>query len=355
MRPTLLARYVLRLFLGRAVAVLLGLTALLVLLDLLERATDILGRAGVGGIGRYVLLRLPGVTGQLVPLAVLVGALLTFRRLAASLEMAAIWSTGAGPWRLLGALLPACAGAAILQAALLLGLAPRTERAWLDWWDTRGGVTEAEPLSQRLWLRDGRQIVALDGISGDGQQLQGLMVVRRDADGRILARTDAPRAVHDRAGWQLQQASTIRPGDSAATIRGVLAWPEGPSPDALRALARPTDSQDLRRLLAGARGEGALSHGPAFFATRLQAAAAALVQPAVMVLLALPAAFVLPRQSGATRRTVVGLVLGLGLLVAGGLMRTVGEAGRLDPVLAAWIMPACFTLAGLACVFREDV
>jgi lipopolysaccharide export system permease protein len=105
----------------------------------------------------------------------------------------------------------------------------------------------------------------------------------------------------------------------------------------MRGLARPTEAQPLDRLLAGSRGEGAAARGAAFYETRLQSAAAMLATPFIMLLLAVPAAFGLPRQGGgAARRAAVGLALGLGYLLAAGLLGALGEAGALPPVLAAW-------------------
>jgi len=354
MRPTVLGRYLTRLVLGRAIAVLLGLTSLLLLLDLLDKASDILARGGIADIGRYTLLRLPTVIGRLVPLAVLVGAILTFLRIAASLEMAAIWATGFGPWRVLGALLPVCVLAAAVQFALLLGLAPRSERAWADWWSSREEAAQPVALPQRLWFRDGADIVAVDAASRDGRVLEGVLLVRRDEGGQATARIDAHRAVHDAAGWRLEGIRLVRPGDTGAMVMAALPWPEGPPPSMMRALTRPTEAQPLHRLLAGYRGDGPLTRGPAFFATRLQAVAASTLEPVIMMLLALPSAFALPRQGGGARRAATGLALGLGFLVAAGLMSAIGEAGRLSPVLAAWTMPACFALAGLLCLWHEE-
>jgi len=355
MWPPLLGRYLTRLFLLHAMAVLFGLASLLLLLEMLDQAGGILARGGVADMGRYVLLRLPGLLGRLVPLAVLVGGILSFRRLAASLEMTAIRAAGFGPWRVFLALLPACVLAAVVQFALLSGLAPRTERAWMDWWDGQEDATRPVALSQRLWLRDGADIVAIDAISQDGRALEGVLLVRRDARGQATVRIDARRAVHDAAGWSLEDVRLVRPDDTQATTLARLPWPEGPPPRTLRDLARPTEDQPFGRLLAGFRGEGPLTRGPAFFATRLQSVAAAAVEPLIMILLGLSSAFVLPRQGGGARQAAMGLALGLGFLAASGLMTAMGETGRLGPALAAWIMPACFAVVGLWCLQREAV
>ena len=98
-----------------------------------------------------------------------------------------------------------------------------------------------------------------------------------------------------------------------------------------------------------------MARGGAFYRTRVQSAAAALATPFVMLLLAAPAAFGLPRQGGgAARRAAVGLALGLGYLVAAGLLEALGEASVLPPVLAAWTAPFVFAVAGVLLLQREE-
>ena len=354
-----LRRYLTRLFLGRALGALLALAGLLQLLDLLDRASEVLARGGLLDVLRYAALRLPTLLGQAVPLAVLVGAALAFLRLSATSEMAALRAAGVGGWRVFGALLPASALAAAVQGALLFAVAPRTERALADWWDGRGAAaTAGEPIAvpQRLWLRNGGDVVAVDAVSLDGRRLEGVLVVRRDEEGRVAARIEARRAEHDAAaGWTLRDVSVVRPARPRAEAAAELAWLDGPPPAAMRGLARPTEAQPLDRLLAGSRGEGAAARGAAFYETRLQSAAAMLATPFIMLLLAVPAAFGLPRQGGgAARRAAVGLALGLGYLLAAGLSEALGEASLLPPALAAWAAPFVFAVAGFLLLQREE-
>ena len=237
-----LRRYLTRLFGGRALGALLALAGLFQLLDLLDKASEVLARGGVPDLLRYAALRAPTLLGQAVPLAVLVGAALAFLRLSATSEMAALRAAGVGAWRVVGALLPACALAAAAQAVLLLVVAPRTERALADWWDGRGAAA-AEPIAvpHRLWLRNGGDIVAVDAVSLDGERLDGVLVIRRGAEGQVSTRIEARRAEHGAAaGWVLREVSVVRPARARAEAVAELAWPDGPAPATMRNLARPT-------------------------------------------------------------------------------------------------------------------
>ena len=71
------AGYASRLFLGRVLWFLIGFSGLMLMLDLLDRAKDVLARDGGGlpAILTYLTLRLPAIANQLLPLAVLMAAL----------------------------------------------------------------------------------------------------------------------------------------------------------------------------------------------------------------------------------------------------------------------------------------
>jgi lipopolysaccharide export system permease protein len=167
-------------------------------------------------------------------------------------------------------------------------------------------------------------------------------------------RIDARRAAYGPAGWRLEEVRLARPGEARVATMAAISWPDGPPPQTMRDLARPTDAQSLGRLLAARRGEGAVTRGPAFYATRLQALGAMVVAPFIMLLLAMPSAFGLPRQGGGLRRAAIGLVLGLGYLVVAGLVNAIGEAGGLAPAPAVWMTPLGFAVAGLLCLWREE-
>jgi lipopolysaccharide export system permease protein len=86
--------YLGRIMLVRTAAAAVALIGLLQLIDLLERTNDILARGGVLEIGRYMLLRLPGLFQQAAPFAVLAGAIFTFSQLARNSELVVMRITG---------------------------------------------------------------------------------------------------------------------------------------------------------------------------------------------------------------------------------------------------------------------
>ncbi|MDB5369359.1 MAG: hypothetical protein JWP20_917 [Roseomonas sp.] len=349
-------RYLSRMFLGRLLAALLGLAGLLQLLDLLDNASEVLSRGGAADLARYAGWRLPTLLGQMMPLAVLVAAMLTLRRLALTSEMTALRSAGVPVRRVLGAMLPVCL-LAVLAQTLLLGLvAPRTERAMSEWWvSTEARSKRPVPAPHRVWLRVGREIVGIDRVSPDGRQLDGVIMVPRAPDGLALARIKAASATWaPAAGWVLRDVSVAEPGKPTLTRRPEQPWPEGPPPADIIDVARPTNAQSPWLLARSLRGEQAVNRGPAYYQTRLQETAARLVGPLVMLLLAAPVAFGMPRRGGQVSQPLLGLTLGLGYLLFGGLLGALGEAGVMPTALAVWTAPVVFAAIGGMLLIRYE-
>lgn len=340
----MLRAYLSKLFLSRLLASLFGLAAILQLLDLLDRIGAILTRGGAGGVGFYVALRLPTLLGEMMPLAALLGALLTFMRLAGGLETTAMRAAGLSLWHVLWSLMPACLLVSGLEFVLQNEVAPRTERAFADWWAATAPADTPAP--DRVWLRSHGDVAAIDGVSRNGKRLTGLMIVQRSAAGTLSARLDARSADYGAGRWTLHDVRIDRTDRDTAETRADLRWPQGPLPANMAELARPTDSQTLGRLSATLRGRWIGVHGAPYYRTQLQSLIVALLDPFLMVLLAMPLLLALPRSGTSGLEMMKVLTLGLGAMAAAGLLQALGNAGTLPPVVAAWSATLVFGVAG---------
>lgn len=357
----MLRRYLSGLFVARLLGSLLGLVSILQLLNLLDRAGAIIERGGLAGIGRYTALRLPSLVAEMIPLAVLIGAVLTFLRLSGSLEMVAMRASGLSLLQVLRALAPVCLLVSATQFALRTEVAPRTERALAEWWfrtapSSEGNVAPTpggDPAPARLWLRSRGDLAAVDRVSSDGTRLEGITVVQRSA-GSLVARLDARSAQYQDGRWTLHDVRIARPGENAAETRPALDWPHGPAPANMVELARPVEAMTLGRLIDTLRGDWVGARGPAFYRTQLQGVLAATLDPVLMVLLAAPVLLAPPRSGGGGLPAAASLALGLGYLVLAGLLGALGNAGTLPPAAAGWASAALFAAIGCARVLQAD-
>ncbi|WP_162937445.1 LPS export ABC transporter permease LptG [Indioceanicola profundi] len=343
-----IARYMTRIFLARCLAVLVALAALLQLLDLLDAASAVLERGGgFLDLGRYAALRLPVMLERLVPLAVLIGSLVTLWGLAQNNEVVAMRSAGLTPYQLLWALVPAAAAVAVFHLILADQIAPRAERAFFTWWAATEPPGDEPRKEDPLWLRVGENVVSAQRVREDGQRLEDVRIFVRDEDGRVTERLTASVAVFTPSGWQLEQATRVDLRNDARLERfDELAWDVRLHPANVVELTQPVQNIPFLRLRSILRGQWSGNQSPAYYQTRLHETYSGPLASLVMLLLAAPVAHGLRRRGGAQGALALGISIGLVFLLADGLLVALGEAGVLPPVLAAWGPTLFFTAVG---------
>ena len=355
-----LFRYLSAMLLQRTVATLLVLIGLLQIVDLFESTSDVLERGlGFGGIFHYEFLRLPLMVEQILPVAVLIGALTCFTGLARNSEMAALRATGTTIYRIVALMLPAVALVAVLHFVIADQIAPRAESAFTSWWNAHPPLHPSEdqlPKPKTVWFRTGSYVVYAQGASTDGRKLTGLRIYRRAPDGRLTERLTATGATFgDDGRWRLQDAHEM---DVAATSLTTAQhtqsiWDADLAPEDVTAVFWPEERISTGRALRSITGSRPADKSPAFYATRLNRSLAEPLGAVVMLLLAAPSALAQQRNNQAAL-LMFSLGAGLMFLMVDGVLTALGQTAVLPPVLAAWAGPALFAaLAGAAMVHLE--
>ncbi|MCR6632822.1 MAG: LptF/LptG family permease [Magnetospirillum sp.] len=337
--------YLNRLFLLRLIVATLALAGLLQLVELMDKADEILARGlGTVGIVRFGLYRLPLLLGPVQPIAVLIAALLTWGALARRGEIAALRAAGVSVARLVAWLIPAGLAAAAAAFALVDQVAPAADAAFTRWWRATGPAESAP--GGRLWFRDGMDVVAVDRVAADGRSLSGIELVRRQPDGRLAQWIMAERAEWRGGRWTLL-AGGVRFPDGQMRPFDRMPWTTGLVPANLMELAQPVPPLlSSRRLVAALQGRWASRDSPQTLETRLMRVLAVPLAPLLMIVLATPVAGGTPRSGRIPGGMALGLAAGLSYLLLDGILGVLGEAGTLPPLLAAWLSHATFACVG---------
>jgi lipopolysaccharide export system permease protein len=349
-----LSGYLLKLMGSRILAALLVLVGILQILDLLEVTNDILDRdLGAGGVGYYALLRLPRLIEQAAPLAVLAGALFAFGKLAGDSAVTAMRSTGISAYRLTMMAIPAALVLTLVQLAIGMQIAPRTDNALSDWWQATA-LKDPSKVVDPVTFRVGDEIVVAVPRDPDGRSLEKVTIYRRDQAGRLVQRTSAQAAVFENNRWRLVEPRFESLGTASVTEGQArsMDWTQNLRPSDVRTLAQGQTSvtpAEASRALAGG-----LSVRPrTFYDTQLQRAWAAPVSCLVMLLLAAPAALANFRGGGATL-IIQCMAAGLLYLVFDGAFTALGENGAVPPILAAWAAPSMFAALGVTLLLNLE-
>ena len=249
--------------------------------------------------------------------------------------------------------LPAVLALALVQLAIGMVIAPRTDQMLSAWWQASAPQDATKKITPVTFRLANEVVVALPR-DPDGRSLESVIIYRRDQAGRLVERTTAPTAVWEAGRWTLikprfETLGTKTISEGSATT---MDWTQDLQPADVRAMAAGqtlVTPQEASRALAGG-----LSMRPrTYYETQLQRAWAAPFACIVMLLLAAPASMANFRGGGATL-LVQCLAGGLLFLVFDGAFTALGENGAAPAILAAWAAPAMFSALGItALIYLE--
>ena len=349
-----LSRYLARLLLARALILLAGLAALMMILEFLADGDKVIeaGDGVVLPVLRFTFLRLPEILAELLPVTAMLAALLTFADLSRHSELTAIHAAGVSKPRLALAVVPVALLIAVFQFALADQAVPRAVaelRAWGigDYQDDADGPTYA-------WLRHGDDILRVGGFDARAGTLSDVTVFERDPDGNLIAELAAPRAEWQGGGWTLHDATRVELGSGRVDHADRLVWP-GDLPPALlgAAIAHPRETP-LGQLVAVIRAPG-LGTQPAYrYMLWLQERLAAPATTIAMILIIV--ALVRPTEGRAAQGwlLVAGVATGFVCWTFDGLVLTLGDLGLLPPALAAWTPLAVFAVVAASIMLQQE-
>lgn len=351
----LLDRYITRSILGAVALVITVLLVLGALLLFIQQQDDIgEGNFGTDDAFWFTLLSLPQQTSELLPIAALIGALLGLGALARGSELIVMRAAGVSVARI--------AGSASIAAVILIGLqiavgeflappltqAAKQQKAFARFENVsfggRGGA----------WVRDGNLILNVAQQAATGQ-FRGVLVFELSPEHRLQA---IGRAAHastgTRRGWLLGDYAESRFAGNRVLGRpgGERVLASNLSVDFLGvALADPRqlETRSLWRLIRYFEAND-LDARPYVFAFWSRVARTAAILFAV--LLAVPFVLGSLRSAGAGARTMVGLVIGVGLFLLQRLIESGTLVFDLDPVVLAWLPTTLLALVALGLLAR---
>ena len=304
----------------------------------------------------YVGLKLPSHLYELLPIAVLIGSVFGLVRLAQSSEFTILRTSGFGPGRALRQML--VLGAAFAALTFVLGdyVAP-----WTDRQAQRLKAVYEGPLSlgqTGAWLKErteGHQVsvnvAALEGARG----LLGVRLFEFDAEGRVTRTLTAARAtvVPERGLWELQQVQLHQFDTQASPPRlltqqlPTLDWPTGLSADMVSvALLRP-DRMSTWGLYQYIEHLQANQQATQRYEIELWRKLFFPLSCLVMVVLALPFAYLHFRSKGLAAYVFAGVMLGLSFVLLSNMFGYVGNLLAWRPWLAAAAPSLLYSVASL--------
>jgi len=345
----------------RAVAfVTLGFLALFFFFDFVDELRYI-GRSGSDGYQvqhalLFVSLSIPSHLYELLPITVLIGTIFVMARLAQSSEYTILRTSGLGPWRALGMLLTLGLAFAVMTFAIGDYVSPFSERsAQLVKARYQGDLTIGQT---GAWLRERQDksafAVNVQSLSSDGR-MKGIRIFTFDDRGFTSAVTQAegatfgPGAAWTLAGVERSEFHT-QPGERARVERlktDRLVWPTHISTEMVAAAVLQPDKmptldlfQYIRHL--DANGQSAQRYEIEFWRKVFYP-----LSCLVMVVLALPFAYLHFRSGGIATYVFGGVMAGISFFLLNNVFGYIGNLQNWLPWLTAAAPGMIYTILSL--------
>lgn len=305
-----------------------------------------------------VVLSIPGHLYELLPITVLIGTIFVMARLAQSSEFTIMRTSGMGPWQALRTLLTLGGFFVLLTFTIGDYVAPLSERAaqmvkmrYLGRVNT--GATGA-------WLKERQEdrsfAVNVRAMTPDGD-MRGVRIFEFDPQGRLVSQIRAATARFgpNENSWELQQvqrSSFHQPSDDEAWVEHLqapaLQWPTRISVDMVSASLRKRERmatvdlfQYIRHL--NANGQSAQRYEIDFWRKVFYP-----LSCLVMVVLALPFAYLHFRSGGIAGYVFGGVMAGISFFLLNNLFGYAGNLQNWSPWLTAAAPGLIYSLLSLA-------
>jgi lipopolysaccharide export system permease protein len=333
----ILDRYILRtIHLGTftALLALAGLGLFFLFVGELDDLGD--GTYDLAAVAMFVALSLPGKVVEFMPLAVLLGSILSLGALASNSEIIAMQASGISLWRMVRPVLVAAMIMAALNFLLADLVVPDTETHARAVRNQALDATTALSGKKGFWIKDEKRILRIGQLLPNGSALD-IEIFQLDNHGRLFSITRAESAIPEERGWELRQVvATVIGADKLETVQhDRLAYMGSLSHQLLSALMiepRQMSSIDLLAYLEFLdENKLEASVERLIFWQKLFAPLTVII----MCLLAFPFVLGTQRQGNAGQRLLIGILLGLGFVVAERLLTQLGTQFALNPFLIA--------------------
>ena len=215
----LLSRYLGRHFIFWFLSVFATLMAIVAMFDVVELLRRASGKQEVTTevVIQMSLLKLPHLVQDMLPFAVLIGAMLTFWRLAKANELVVARAAGVSVWQFLmpPIVLTFLIGVILITAFNPFAAAMRAQYEQLEAKYLSQQRNEMAVSKTGVWLRQGtrerQDVIHADDVSERGTALIGVTVFRMVNEDHFLSRIDAERAELRDGYWELSEVYLSEP------------------------------------------------------------------------------------------------------------------------------------------------
>ena len=313
--------------------------------DLVDELGSLKTGYGISQALAYVLALMPDHLYDLLPIGVLIGCVLVLSRLALNSEFTIMRTSGLGPVRMLATLLGIGALFTVLTMSLGDYIAPASNRL--------ADRIKGEQRASGAWLRDkqdaGQFFVRVSALSSANQQVEEVTLLQFDKQGHLQTRIDAHKGQIQQGVWDLQQvriryypAFIPAQQEQSLDVEGLrfenlqrYQWPSPLSAEMVKTAMVSPGSMATLDLYRYTEHLKANQQNPAKYEIALWRKVLYPLSCLVMVMLALPFAYLHHRNGTAAGYVFAGVMIGIGFYLFNNVANHIGDLRGWTPWLAA--------------------
>ncbi|BCA79565.1 LPS export ABC transporter permease LptG [Desulfuromonas sp. AOP6] len=351
---TLLNRYILSIYIRIFFLASATFVGIYLLVDFFEKVDNFIEHgASASQYLLYFANKIPLIVSQVTPLAVLMAVFMTLGGLTRTNELTAIKSCGLSliktTWPLLlASLLTALAILAMNE--FVLPLSVKTANTIYE--EQVRGKTSITFKRDRLWFREGSDIVNISLVEPESKTITGMTVYHIDDHFRLTRRTDAVSGHYtDDRGWVFRQVThrEFTPLSGEMLGEKKLAQeilPLSKTPDDFKENQPDLEALNFRQLSALVKKMESEGHSPVRYKVDMHSRLATPFANVIMAVLGIPFALQRGRQTNVATGVALSIVIGFAYYVIMAAMQAFGYSGVAPPAVAAWSAHVLFALIG---------
>lgn len=339
----IITRYLAGHIIKGALLVLMILVSLSIFFTLIRELDDLgKGDYGIWQLLQYLALRVPSFFVDYMPLAALIGSMLSLGNLASNSELIALQSSGLSINRFIIAVGQSVLLLALLSLCIADFIVPRSETLAKQL--RASSMASSISLNSRkgVWIKDEKNLIFIEQLFPDGNA-QHVEIYYLDDQGRLLESSVAQQAIVQSGGWVLNNVKTTRLGENRINVQTQtqLIYRGELSQQLLESISVEPQQMaitDLLTYISFLKQNKLNNQSESLFLWRKLYAPLSII---VMGLLAIPFVLGSQRQKNTGQRLMLGILLGLLYVVMNRLLIQLGEQLQLVAYINA-LLPTLF-------------
>ncbi len=354
----ILDRYILKEFIKIFTLMLVSLIGLYLIADFFERMRMFLSNnATLRQMASYFLLNIPMILSQMIPVAFLLGTLLSFGILSKNCEITAMKANGVSLYRI--SLPVIILSFVICIAAFLLNefITPYTNQKakYVKYVEVQKREQMGSFKQNQIWYRSEKGIYNFSVFDPQTNTLKGIRINFFDREMNLSERINAKEARWEDGRWIFKDVLvTTFPEDGLPVLERtpsrVIDIPESPSD--FTAVQKSTEEMgfvELNRFIKKIRSEG---YDTIRYRTDMHGKIAFPLVNIILAMLGVSFSLKSERSGGIAQSIGTGVIIGFSYWVVFAFAISMGHSGTIPPVIAAWAANLLLGIAALIMFIR---